>query len=403
VWGAYGEIPGKARLLIYLSFFPSLALSLIYTDLSYFLTAVQGLSKVFTGLVLTTMGVTVVATSIPLGILADRYGRRRFLIAGNLLASLTLALFALTTNQLLLIVAAIVEGTTEAAFATAGTAMLTGLAGDANRTTAFSLSSFLQNIAYGLSGFALPVVLVLESMGMTDSSAHVALYVGIAVLGAVATPLILKIPEPARGGKKSAREFFPSKSKGVIAKWSAANVLVAFGAGLFVPLIVLWFNLRYGVPDSFSGPVVGISGFLIAAVSLVAPYLARRFGLVRAAVLSEGLSMVFMFFVPLSPTFLVAGAVYTIRSFLMNVANPMNTSLIMGLVSPDERGAAAGIGSAVWRLPNSVSTSLGTVMMDAGLLALPFYIATALYLASLAVYWGFFGKVRLPEETVVDV
>jgi MFS family permease len=404
MWSAYREIPSKARLLIYLSFFPSLALSLIYTDLSYFLTRVQGLSDVFTGIVLTTMGLTVVAMSIPVGILADRYGRRRFLGVGNLLASLTLILFALTTNHFLLIVAAITEGTTEAAFATSGTALLTALSGDATRTAAFSLSSFLQNVAYGLGGFALPLVIVLQSLGLTVASAHVALYIIVALIGAGVTPMLLRIPESARSEKaKSIREFLPSKSKNVLVKWSLANVMVAFGAGLFVPLMGLWFSLQYGVPDTLSGPVIGISGFLIAAVSLVAPHLARRFGLVRAAVLSEGLSMIFMFFVPLSPTFLVAGLVYTVRSFLMNVASPMNTSLIMGLVSPDERGAASGISSAVWRLPNSISTTIGADMMNAGLLALPFYLATGLYVTSLCLYWLYFGKTRLPEEGVAAV
>jgi hypothetical protein len=38
-------------------------------------------------------------------------------------------------------------------------------------------------------------------------------------------------------------------------------------------------------------------------------------------------------------------------------------------------------------------------MMDAGLLAQPFYLATALYVASLVLYWRFFGKTKLPEET----
>lgn len=404
MWGAYRDIPSNAKLLIYLSFFPSLALSLIYTDLSYFLTVVQGLSKVFTGIVLTTMGLTVVAMSIPIGILADKYGRRKFLAIGNLLASLTLIMFALTTNQFLLIVAAVAEGTTEAAFATSGTAMITALAGDASRTPAFSLASFLQNIAYGLGGFALPLVVVLEAFGMSDVTAHVALYIFVALMGAAVTPMLLTLPESARSAKaKSIRQFLPTKSKNVMVKWSLANVMVAFGAGLFVPLMTLWFSLMYGVPDSISGPVIGISGFLIAAVSLVAPFLAKEFGLVRAAVLSEGLSMIFMFLVPLSPTFLIAGFVYTVRSFLMNVANPMNTSLIMGLVNPDERGAAAGISSAVWRLPNSVSTTIGADMMNAGLLALPFYLATGLYVTSLGIYWLFFGKTKLPEEVVASV
>jgi len=404
MWAAYREIPSKAKLLIYLSFFPSLALSLIYTDLSYFLTRVQGIGTVFTGIVLTTMGLTVVAMSIPIGILADRYGRRKFLAIGNLLASLTLIIFAITTNPVLLILAAITEGTTEAAFATSGTALITTLAGDSSRTAAFSLASFLQNMASGLGGFTLPLVIVLQSFGMSVATAHVTLYIFVALTGAAVTPILLRIPESARSEKaKTVRQFLPTKSKNVVLKWSLANVMVAFGAGLFVPLMPLWFSLQYSVPDTLSGPVIGISGFLIAVVSLVAPLLAKRFGLVRAAVLSEGLSMIFMFFVPLSPTFLVAGFVYTVRSFLMNVANPMNTSLIMGLVDPDERGAAAGISSAVWRLPNSISTAFGADMMYVGLLALPFYLATGLYVASLGLYWTFFGKTKLPEEGVASV
>ncbi|MDG6898877.1 MAG: MFS transporter, partial [Nitrososphaerota archaeon] len=333
------------------------------------------------------------------GILADRYGRRRFLIIGSLLASLTVMMFALTTNEALLIVAAMVEGTAEAAFATSGTALLTALAGDINRTPAFSLSSFLQNMAYGLGGFALPLVVVLESFGLGDVQAHMALYIVAALFAAAVTPFLLRLPESAKSEKaKSIRQFLPRKSKDVMIRWSVTNGLLAFGAGFFVPLMALWFSLMYGVSDALSGPVIGISGFLIAGVSLVAPVLARRFGLVRAAVFTQGFSMVFMFFVPFSPTFLVAGVVYTIRSFLMNIANPMNTSLLMGLVSPDERGAAAGISSAIWRFPNFISTIVGSAMMYAGLLALPFYIATALYVGSLVLFWAFFRKVRLPEE-----
>jgi len=41
MWGTYRNIPGKAKLLIYLSFFPSVVFSLIYTDLSYYLTTVR--------------------------------------------------------------------------------------------------------------------------------------------------------------------------------------------------------------------------------------------------------------------------------------------------------------------------------------------------------------------------
>jgi len=395
----YRSIPAEAKLLIVLSFVPTFALSFLYTDLAYFLTTVKGLSIVFTGTVITVMGVSMVATSLPFGILADRYGRRRFVVIGNLLAGVMLAAFALTSNTFVLIIAAIVEGSTEAAFAAAGTALLAEKAGESNRTTAFSLSFFLGNIAWGLSGFAIPLVLVFEYFGLNIARAHVVLYLILAGLSVAMTPLLFRITESRTSVKaKSIREFMPRRSRSVLVQYLVTSVLIATGAGLFVPLMTQWFTLRYSVPDTLSGPVLGISGFVLAAFALAAPNLARRFGLVKSIVLTQGLSMVFMLAVPLSPTFEIAGGIYILRTFMMNVASPLGTSLIMGLVDRDERGAAAGISAALSRLPNSLSTVVGSAMMNAGMLELPFYIASVLYSVSICMFWIFFRRVEVLEE-----
>jgi predicted MFS family arabinose efflux permease len=70
----------------------------------------------------------------------------------------------------------------------------------------------------------------------------------------------------------------------------------------------------------------------------------------------------------------------------------------MGLVSPDERGAASGISAALWRLPNSISTAIGAGLMQSGALAEPFYIATILYVTSITIFWFAFSSMKLPEE-----
>jgi predicted MFS family arabinose efflux permease len=102
--------------------------------------------------------------------------------------------------------------------------------------------------------------------------------------------------------------------------------------------------------------------------------------------------------IPSSPTFAVASSIYLVRVFLMNLSNPLTQSLIMGLVSPDERGMASGITASLWRLPNALSTYGGSALMEAGYLAAPFYIATALYAVGISLYWLMFGNAVLPEE-----
>ena len=146
-----------------------------------------------------------------------------------------------------------------------------------------------------------------------------------------------------------------------------------------------------------SAPILGTSSFLIAFAVLTVPALARRLGVVKSIVFTQGVSTFFMFATPLSPNYLVASTIYVVRAFLMNMSSPLQQSLIMGLVAEDERGAASGINAALWTLPNSMSTAIGAALMGAGMLAAPFYLATLLYSVSITIFWLIFGKMKLPK------
>jgi predicted MFS family arabinose efflux permease len=73
--------------------------------------------------------------------------------------------------------------------------------------------------------------------------------------------------------------------------------------------------------------------------------------------------------------------------------------MIMGLVAEDQRGAASGVNAALWRLPNALSTFVGAYLMARGFLLLPFFIAGLLYTLSILLFWRFFRKTKMPEET----
>ncbi len=396
----YKGIPREAKLLVYLSFLPGLAVGFIYTDISFFLTQVQGLSPFWMGVTIGTMSVTLVATSVPLGILADRYGKRSMLILGNLLAGVSLIGFALTANVALLMLIAVVEGLGEAAFAVSINALLADKAGDEKRTSVFSLGAFLGWTSGALGAFSISSVSLFEEFGLSTKQAHIVLYVVVGLLALSITPLFFKVRETKTESQVQRRILLPRKSKKVLIRFSLYSVAIAFGAGLFVPLMTLWFSTSYGVSDAVSGPVLGVSNILTAGAVLLAPGLARRLGLVKAIVVFQASSTVFMVAVPSSPTFAIAGVIYTARVLLMNLSNPLEQSLLMGLVSPDERGAASGIVASLWRLPNSLSVMIGAAMIGAGLLALPFYVATVLYIFSICILWVMFKNARLPEEAV---
>ncbi len=395
----YAGISKDAKYLIYASVFPSIAYGLIFTDISYFLTAVQEISADFAGIVISSMGISTFIASLFLGALADVYGRKKLLITGNILASLVLIVLAITTNPILLLVAAILEGISEAAFLSSSSALLADKVTAEKRTKAFSLYGFVQSIAFGVGSFAIPAVLIFEFFGFTNKESHILLYVSISALSLISTLIMLKVNESDRL-KKSVDgiiDFFPKQSGSILLKYVITGAIIAFGAGMVVPLMTLWFNLQYGISDAISAPILGLSSLLIGLAILVAPFLARKFGLVKAIVVTQIISTVFMFATPLSPNFALAGLVYSLRALLMNMVSPLSQSMIMGLVAENERGAASGISGALWRLPNALSTYIGAWMMGIGFLTEPFFAAGIFYLISTLLFWHYFRKLTMPE------
>jgi MFS family permease len=399
VYANYTGCPKEAKYIIYASIMTAVAYGMLFTDLSYFLTAVQGISADFMGLVMTSMGISTFVASIFLGIAADVYGRKKLLIGGNVLASTILVVFALTTNPMLLLSAAIFEGISEAAILASSSALLADKAENEKRTAVFSLYGFAQSIGFALGSFAIPVVVVFELFGFTNRESHILLYISISILSLISTLIILKVSECKRlRERKGFVELLPRKSKNILLKYVLTGAILAFGAGMVVPLMTLWFNLQYGISDAISAPILAVSSILIGLGILIAPLLAKRFGLIKAIVITQIASTVFMFLTPLSPNFALAGFVYSLRALLMNMASPLSQSMIMGLVAEDERGTASGISGALWRLPNALSTWIGAWLMGMGLLAEPFFIASLFYVVSILLFWIYFRKVKMPEE-----
>ena len=402
MFDSYRGIPKEAKYLIYATLLPSVAYGMLYTDLAYFLTTIQGLSDFTMGLIVATMGISMVVAGIPLGMIADRYGRKKVLVAGNIVASAALPIFALTADPMILMIAAILEGISEGAASAATGALLADKCDTKIRNGAFALSAFAGSTAFAVGSAAIFFVEVFSGLGFDQKESHVILFVLLAVLSGAATLIMLKIKESraAKSTKTSIGDLLPKKSGRVLSKYVLTGATIAFGAGLVVPLMTRWFDLRYSVPDTTSGLLLGWSSFVIGLATLGAPYLAKRFGLVRAVVATQAISTVFMLATPLSPSFVVAGLVYTVRAFLMNMSSPLEQSMIMGLVEESERGAASGISSAFWRLPNALSSWIGAGMMGIGLLYEPFYLATMFYVVSITLFWFFFRKTKMPEERI---
>jgi MFS family permease len=385
----YRGIPRQALLLVILSAVPSVAIGWLTTDISYYLTTVQGISSFWGGLTISTFGFAVVLSSIPLGIFADRFGRRKMLILGNIAQGVSLLGFALTKNVGLLVVFGAAEGVGEAAFAVSLSALIADRAGDAMRTPAFSLGFFVNWIGMAV-GAALTNFAVLV--------ANADLFASLGVADVVLTPVAFLVTDtPHLVGRRMG--VLPKKSGRVLKKYGVYAACIGLGSGFFTTLMTAWFKGRFGVPDYVSGNVLVFSYFLTAGVILLAPRLAKRLGTAKAIVVTQAPATIIMLGVPTAPVFAISGTIYVVRVFLMNLGNPLGQSLLMGLVSPDERGSASGLVAVANRLPNALTALPGLLLIGAGQYYYPFYIAAVLYAIGIAWFWLSFRKEELPEES----
>lgn len=398
----YRGIPRDANILVYSSFFNWMGVGLLWGTLQLFLFQ-EGIPFATAGLVLTVWGLTSAGTTLIFGGFADRYGRKRLVIMGGLVASLTIGIFGLVTEIRLLFAAAVLSGLSEAMYAVVWGALLAEKAGNAKRTSAFSLSFFISTISSAVGGFSAAILVPLRSIyGVDLVTGTRFLYVAAAILSIIGPAMILRIQEsrstlfPSSGFHI---RFLPTKSRSIVRKYVFASILIALGAGMVIPLMTGWADLRFGVTYDVSAPILqGVNSIAMGLANLLVPSLSRRFGTVKTIVMTQGASTVFLFSIPFLPTFPIVGAVFVVRSMLMMMSNPAQNSLLMGLVPDEERSSASAISASLWRLPNSFSTFIGAYLMGLGFLALPFYLCTALYVTAISYFWFAFRHVSLPEE-----
>ena len=388
------DIPRKVRRIVYANVLGGVSFGYLMVFITAYLPQV-GVGPEVVGLVLGAEGASMVLTAIPLGMYSDRRGRKGLLLIASVILPPSILVFAFTTDVVWLVLASVVAGIGEGAFLSTWNAIIADQTTVEQRNAAFSLSFVLNNVAGGV-GFALPLAFpALQTWtGIDSHTIHVGALVVTDAFGFL-MPLAFFLLLRGYREKLRTREARPKAMDWrPLLTFSGLNGLIGLGAGFFIPLVPTWLFLKFGVPDTWSGPLLALSNVTIGIAAIGSASLAKRYGPVRAIVMAQGLSTVFLFSLALTANAVVAGGLYLVRAALMNMSAPIGDSFLMGIVAPEQRGLASAVNSIIWRLPNSVTTVLGGILMGAGYYDLPVFLATAFYVASISSFFVVFRNVR---------
>jgi MFS family permease len=393
--GFFSKIPRKLKLLNTALVFNNFAIGYLLVYLTGFFPEL-GVSAGIVGLLLGLEG-AMVLLSIPLGILSDRRGRKKLLLIGTSLAPVPIIMIAFTTYVAILVVAAVILGIAESAALSTWNAIIADQTSLENRDVSFSLSFILGNGALAF-GFLLPTFIPSIQLltGLDSVTVHRDLLVLVGLVSAITPVWLFQI---LRGYKETPnpKKLIRGKNFSTLLKFSGINSLIGLGAGFIIPLIPTWLFLKFGTPDTFSGPLLSLSNLTIALAAIGSPRLSSKFGLLKAIVMTQGFATVFMLSLAFVPDVRLAGGLYIIRAALMNMAGPLGDSYLMGIMSHDERGLASAINTVIWRIPNSITTVIGGVILATGRFDIPFYLATIFYAISITLFFTQFKNIR-PES-----
>jgi len=402
--GVWASVPPKVRLLILAQILNGFTFGYFGIFITAYLPQ-TGMSAFLVGVLLFLEGFVAILASIPLAIRSDRRGRKGNLILGSVLFAPSVLVFAFTRDLILFGIAAAVLGIGEAMAISSWNALIADLTDLGNRDSAFSLS-FLVGIGSGALGAVLPLSFpAVESLtGMSSAAVHSS---ALLVLGVAnfATPVMLwallrnhqETLKPQAGG-------FNLRGMSKILKFSACNSVIGFGAGLIIPLLLTWLWLKFGVPDSYSGPYFALAGLTIAFAAVASPRLSRKVGLFPAILTTQLSSTVFMLSLAFIPNVFAVGGVYLIRAALMNMNQPLMDSFLMGITPSERRGIASTLNVIIWRVPNFGSTLIGGYILQTasfgipglGLshLDVPWVLATVFYVVGAALLFMNFRNVK---------
>ncbi|MCL4489748.1 MAG: MFS transporter [Chloroflexi bacterium] len=370
-----------------------------------------GLSEVEIGTIVTFTLLGDAGISLAITTTADRIGRRRMLILGAGLMLFAGIIFALTSNIVLLVIAAVIgvispSGNEIGPFLSIEQAALSQIVPNEQRTRVFAWYSLVGSFATALGALGGGgLAQTLQGGGMTPLSSYRVIVVAYAALGLVLAFLFSRLSPSveiiAQVAPASApnRIFGLHRSGHVVVKLSALFALDAFAGGFIVQsLLAYWFFVRFGVDPAVLGAIFFGANIFAGISALAAARVAARIGLINTMVWTHIPSNVLLILVPLMPNLPLAIAMLLARFSISQMDVPTRQSYTMAVVSPDERSAASGITTIARSIGAAISPILTGALLGASLLSLPFFLSGGLKIVyDVALYFNF-RSTKPPEE-----
>ena len=372
------------------------------------LLAARGFSHLQVGVVLTALIAGTALASLAVGRFGDRFGRRRsyaVFFCGVAVAGVLVA--AGVPLWVLLVVALTGTLSTDVVENGPATTLEQAMLATEDAGTAAVFGRY--NAVGAAAGALGSLAVILTGLGPHGASGEVhawlfLILVPVGITGAVLAARLSPAVEPPSAQASTLEPVTRARSqlgpsRAVVRRLAGLFAVDAAGGGLVTTgFLSYYFAERYHVS-------VAALGWLFFAVSVVqavsvalAPLLARRFGLVATMVGTHLPSNLLLASVAFAPTFPLAGLLLLARTTLSQMDVPTRQALVMTVVTPTERTAAAAVTNASRYTVRPIGPLIAGVVQQLALGA-PLAVAGTIKAGYDVALWGWARHLGLTSRT----
>lgn len=418
------HLPRNVYLLLLFTTGKGFQLSISTLTLNYYVHSL-GYHPDFIGVFSAMPAIGALISAVPVGMLADRIGRKPVLLLTATLTPLFLALCGLVATPFLLLFCAFMQGVVSTAYWVTNLPLLTESTTERQRVGVFALNSFLL-LGVGALGNLLGGAIPEFIAGILDVSAASTLPLRWGVISAALFTFVFGLPlwllrEVKTAASKAAEDATRAvlvesgRNSGSLAevvlhekrehlpvalfiKLLVPDLLFTMGEGAVVALMQLFFILRFSLLPGTLGIIFTISGMAGGIFSLTAPLFVRRWSKLRLITSVQYLSAPLMLLIGFAPALPVAVVGEYARSFMRTLIEPVYAAFAMEQVSDRYRATLSGFYSVTWSIGFSIGPSIGGWLQSNVNLSTSFIFGALCLLLAPTLLLAFFGKKLLREH-----
>lgn len=359
-----------------------------------------GYDEALLGQLLTVSSLVALVGALPAGYLSDRLGHKLSLLLSASLLSLAVLGLVIWRSLASLYLMNVLMGLAQSLAGVTMGPFLMENSEEEERTYLFSFNMGLRMMAMFVGnwlGGRLPAWLgAAGGVAITSSTAYgwaIACIAGTSFLGLLPLALLRRQQTGHQAGEVSLSPFQYARQEPILLAQLIVPILItSLGAGLLMPFMNLFFRSAHGRSDAAIGTLFAWGSLAMGIGLLSAPPLADRWGRIRVVVVTQALSIPFLFMLGFAPWFGLSAFAYLVRLALMNMSGPVYQAFVMERVEREGRATVASLVSMSWTLGWSFSpTFSGWLQVRYGFN--PVFVGTiSAYIVAIYLYWRFFWR-----------